>query len=356
MFPPPPESSVAWDTLRFDVYEVNGHVESHYSKSNGQWSEPEFVVDPLLRIHGMTPALMYGQQAFEGLKAYRTPSGEVQIFRPSMNAQRMMRSTAYVSIPPVPEETFLSCVNMAVAKNASFAPPHGVDAALYIRPFIFGTTASLSMASPDKYCFCVYVTPVKVAYGLKSVRALILEDYDRVAPEGTGPAKVGGNYSPLVRHIEAASASEYGILLHVDSKTRTEIDEFSMAGFIGIRADPEKAGSYILAVPLGLRTIESVTSDSVCRIAQDLGWKTERRAVKCDELPEFEEVLAAGTASGLVPVRSISRRSTGEVVTYNGDSEEPGPCCAKLLSILKSIQQGDVEDRFGWCHRVTSVG
>ena len=296
------------------------------------------------------------QQAFEGLKAYRMPSGEIQIFRPSKNALRMMRSVAYVSIPQVPEEQFLTCVNMAVALNARYVPPHGASAALYIRPIIFGTSPTLSMASPDRYTFCVYVTPVGVAYGVGSVRALILEDYDRVAPQGTGPAKVGGNYSPLVRHIEKAGESNHGILLHLDSKTRTEIDEFSMSGFVGIKIDEEENDSgYRVVVPYPKRAIESVTSDSVCEIAKDLGWRTERRAVGYEELPGFSEVLAVGTAGTLVPIKSITRKSTDDVFSFNGDSDEPGPCCAKLLSILKGIQQGKLEDRFHWCRKVTEV-
>lgn len=293
------------------------------------------------------------QQAFEGLKAYRMPSGEVQIFRPSKNALRMMRSVAFVSIPPVPEEQFLRCVNMAVALNACYVPPHGASAALYIRPIIFGTSATLAMASPRRYTFCVYVTPVGAAWGVKSVRALVLEDYDRVAPQGTGPAKVGGNYSPLARHIEKARESDHGILLHLDSKTRTEIDEFSISGFVGIKTDGDSG--YNVVVPIPKRVIESVTSDSVFEIAKDLGWKTERRTVRYEELPSYSEVLAVGTAGTLVPIQSITRKSTNDVFSFNGGSDEPGPCCAKLLSILKDVQQGKVEDRFGWCSRVTEV-
>ncbi|KAI8631512.1 aminotransferase [Xylariaceae sp. FL1651] len=359
MFPPLPKDSIDWDSLGFDVYEVDGHVESHYDKQSGKWSEPQFITDPLLRIHGLTPALNYAQQAFEGLKAYRTASGEIQIFRPQKNANRMMRSVEYISIPPVPEERFLSCVKLAVARNASYVPPHGASAALYIRPIIFGSSATLAMASPDRYTFCVYCTPVGVAYGVNSVRALILEGYDRVAPEGSGPAKVGGNYSPLVRHIKEAGTSNYGILLHLDSKTRTEIDEFSMAGFVGIKENLVQDGSatstFTLVVPLQRRTIESVTSDSICEIARDLGWKTECRTVHYDELPTFTEVLAVGTAGTLVPIKSITRKSTGDVFSYNNESDERGPCCAKLLSILKDIQQGRIEDRFGWCTKVVDV-
>ncbi|KAI0099693.1 aminotransferase [Nemania sp. FL0031] len=353
MFPPPPKESIDWEKLGFDVYEVDGHVESHYSNETGEWSEPQFVKDPLLRLHGLTPALNYGQQAFEGLKAYRTPSGEVHIFRPQKNAHRMMRTVSYISVPPVPEARFLSCVKLAVAKNAAYVPPHGAGAALYIRPIIFGSSATLAMASPDKYTFCVYVTPVGMAYGVKAIKALILEDYDRVAPEGSGRAKIGGNYSPLVKHIKEAGVSEYGILLHLDSKTRTEIDEFSMSGFVGIKKNADE--TYTLVIPTPTRTIESVTSDSICEIAKDIGWKAETRTVRYDELPSFTEVLAVGTAGALVPIKSITRRSTGDVFTYNNESDERGPCCDKLLSILKDIQQGNIEDSFGWCTKVVEV-
>ncbi|RYC61750.1 hypothetical protein CHU98_g4458 [Xylaria longipes] len=359
MFPPPPKESIDWDNLGFDVYEVDGHVESHYSIQTGEWSEPQFVMDPLLRLHGLTPALNYGQQAFEGLKAYRTPSGEIQIFRPQKNARRMMQSVSYISVPSVPEERFLSCVSLAVARNATYVPPHGASAALYIRPIIFGSSATLAMASPDKYTFCVYVTPVGVAYGVNAISALILEDYDRVAPEGSGRAKVGGNYSPLVKHIKDAGTSDYSILLHLDSKTRTEIDEFSMSGFAGIKANLNEngntTGTYTVVVPTPTRIIESVTSDSICEIARDLGWKTERRTVRYDELPTFTEVLAVGTAGTLVSIKSITRKSTGDVFSYNNQTDERGPCCAKLLSILKDIQQGSVEDCFGWCTKVDEV-
>ncbi|KAI1192917.1 branched-chain amino acid aminotransferase II [Nemania serpens] len=359
MFPPPPKENIDWDKLPFDVYETDGHVESHYSRQTGEWSEPQFVTDPILRLHGLTPALMYAQQAFEGIKAYRTPSGEIQVFRPQKNARRMMQSVSYISVPPVPEERFLRCVKLAVARNATYVPPHGAAAALYIRPIIFGSSTTLAMASPDKYTFCVYVTPVGVVYGVKAIKALISEDYDRVAPEGSGRAKVGGNYSPLVRHINAASASDYSILLHLDSKTRTEIDEFSMSGFVGIKTNPDEDGNgtitYTLVVPTPTRTIDSVTSDSISQIAEDLGWKTECRTVRYDELPTFTEVLAVGTAGALVPIKSITRKSTGDVFSYNDESDEHGPCGARLLSILKDIQQGNIEDRFGWCTRVVDV-
>lgn len=126
-----------------------------------------------------------------------------------------------------------------------------------------------------------------------------------------------------------------------------------MSGFVGIMTDEDSG--YKVVVPYSKRVIESVTSDSVCEIAKDLGWMTERRTVRYEELSNYSEVLAVGTAGTLVPIKSITRKSTNDVFSFSDDSDEPGPCCAKLLSILKGIQQGKLEDQFDWCRKVTEV-
>ena len=150
----------------------------------------------------------------------------------------------------------------------------------------------------------------------------------------------------FTRRFCKAAKSDHGILLHLDSKTRTEIDEFSMAGLVGIKTD-----GYIVVVPYPQRAVESVTSDSVREIAKGLGWRSECRTVGYDELQSYSEVLA-GT---LVPIKSIARKSTDDMLSFDGGSGDPGPCCARLLSILRGIQQGMIEDRFGWCGKVTEV-
>ncbi|KAK7227725.1 hypothetical protein V2G26_015728 [Clonostachys chloroleuca] len=123
-FPPPPVNTIDWSNVGFKVREVNGHIESTWSKSTGEWSPLRFVADPYMRIHGMAPALNYGQQAYEGLKAFRTPNdAAITIFRPDRNARRMQHSADVVSMPRVPEELFLKAVRAAVALNAEFVPP-----------------------------------------------------------------------------------------------------------------------------------------------------------------------------------------------------------------------------------------
>lgn len=316
-----------------------------------------------MRIHGMAPALNYGQQAYEGLKAFRMP-GEagIAIFRPDRNAVRLQHSADVASMPHVPEQLFIDACRAAVALNAGFVPPHETGAAMYIRPQLYGSSAQLGLNPPEEYTFAVFVIPTGVYHGTHPVKALILDDFDRTAPKGTGNAKIGGNYAPVLRWSDKARAEGYGITLHLDSARHEEIDEFSTSGFIGVIAKGED--DVTLVVPDSNCVIDSVTSASVQEIGRSWGWKVEKRSVKYSELPRFTEVMAAGTAAALVPIRSITRRADlgglpqaenvtrdaeSETVMYIPDSQEDaGPVCLKVLKQLKGIQLGQVEDKFGW--------
>ena len=302
----------------------------------------------------MAPGLNYGVQCYEGMKAFRTPNGSISIFRPDQNALRMQRSASYISVPPVPEQLFIDSVNLAVSLNAEYVPPHETGAAMYIRPLLFGSSAQLGLNPPDEYTFCVFVMPTGVYHGVHAVDALILEDFDRAAPEGTGSAKIGGNYAPVLRHSEKARNAGFGITLHLDSKTRSEIDEFSTSGFLGVKVQGD---STTIVVPDSKNVIKSVTSESACQIAQDVfGYNIERRRIPYEELKEFKEVMACGTAASLVPIKSITMKSTGDKFEYPvNEKGEPGKVCEQLLSTLKGMQAGKVEDRFGWCHTVTKA-
>ena len=294
----------------------------------------------------MAPALNYGQQAFEGIKAFRMPGDKaIAIFRPDKNAARMAHSAGFVAIPPVPEDVFLKACRKAVALNAEHVPPHHTGAAMYLRPLVFGSSAQLGLNPPEEYVFSVFVLPTGVYHGVNAVDGLIVEHFDRAAPEGTGSAKLGGNYAPVLRWSEQAKNEGFGITLHLDSKTRTEIDEFSTAGFVGIKQDGD---SFTLAVPDSKSVIASVTSDSVVHLAKSFGWKVEKRPILYEELPSFTEVAAAGTAAALVPVKSITMKSKNDRFTYQDERKEPGPGVTKLLTTLKAIQQGKIKDEFGW--------
>lgn len=188
----------------------------------------------------------------------------------------MFQSCDCVSIPRVPIPHFVRCISLAVSMNAGFVPPHDSNAALYIRPLVFGSGPQLNMILPEEYTFCVFVQPVNALHGQKSVDALILEDFDRAAPRGTGSAKVGGNYAPVIRWSQKAKADGFGITLHLDSKTRSEIDEFSLAGFIGVK---KSQGGYTLVVPDSKSAVKSITSDSCLELAKSFGWHVDIRPV-----------------------------------------------------------------------------
>ncbi|GJC83332.1 transaminase htyB [Colletotrichum liriopes] len=375
-FPPPPVNTIDWSNVGFKVREVNGHIESTYSVSTGEWTPLKFVADPFMRIHGMAPALNYGQQAYEGLKAFRAPGDQtINIFRPDKNAVRLQHSADVVSMPRVPEDLFLAACKAAVSLNAGYVPPHETGAAMYIRPQLYGSSAQLGLNPPEEYIFAVFVIPTGVYHGTHPVKALILDDFDRAAPNGTGHAKVGGNYAPVLRFSDRARNEGYGITLHLDSVRHEEIDEFSTSGFIGVKREGE---DVTLVVPDSKCVIDSVTSDSIQHIARSFGWKTEKRVIKYSELPAFSEVMAAGTAAALVPIRSITRRVDAsspqslaaagaqervssakageETVTYiPASQEDAGDICLKLLSTLKGIQLGKLDDQFKWNFAVSEA-
>ncbi|EFQ33888.1 branched-chain amino acid aminotransferase [Colletotrichum graminicola] len=375
-FPPPPVTTIDWNNVGFKVREVNGHIESSYSVATGKWTPLKFVADPFMRIHGMAPALNYGQQAYEGLKAFRAPGDKtINIFRPDKNAVRMQHSADVVSMPRVPEELFLAACKAAVSLNAGYVPPHDTGAAMYIRPQLYGSSAQLGLSAPEEYTFAVFVIPTGTYHGSHPVRCLILDDFDRAAPNGTGHAKVGGNYAPVMRFSDRARAQGYDITLHLDSVRHEDIDEFSTSGFIGVRRDGE---DVTLVVPDSKCVIDSVTSDSIQQIGRSFGWTIEKRVIKYSELPTFSEVMAAGTAAALVPIRSITRRIDSsspqsltaagphervssakvgeETVAYIPESqEEAGDLCLKLLSTLKGIQLGKIADDFGWNFAVSEA-
>jgi branched-chain amino acid aminotransferase len=300
-----------------------------------------------MSIHGMAPGLNYGQQVYEGLKAFRhANNSKITVFRADRNAKRMQNSAEVVSIPPVPEELFIQCVRLAVGANAEYVPPHESGSAMYVRPLLFGSSAQLGLSPPDGYTLAVFVMPTGVYHGAKAVDALILEDFDRSAPHGTGHAKIGGNYAPVLRHSDKARHEGFGITLHLDSATRSEVDEFSTSAFIGVRRDGEK---ITVVHPDSRNAIDSVTAASVGEIARSLGFAVEKRRVGYEELGQFDEVIAAGTAAAMVPVRSITMRSKGDKFQYRcGDQGQGGEVCVKLLQTLRGIQSGTIKDAWGW--------
>ena len=273
-------------------------------------------------------------------------------------------------MPSVPVDTFVRACRAAVAFNAEYVPPHESGWSMYCRPLLFASGPMFHPGIPDSCTFCVYVFPTPPHAAQEetpAIKALILDDFDRAAPKGTGHAKAGGNYAGVLRWTGEAKTDGFGITLHLDSARHEDVDEFSTCGFLGVkRRGRDDDNDVTLTVPDSPCAIDSITSDSIQHLALSWNWTVEKRRIPYTELPEFSEILGAGTAVGLVPIRSITRRrnagilapharlqitgaAESETIVYIADEKEGGgPVFRKLLARFRAIQVGEVEDEFGW--------
>lgn len=300
-------------------------------------------------VHGLSPALNYGQQCYEGLKAFRTVSNKITIFRPEFHAARMARSAASICLPSPPANLFLECVSKAVAANAELVPPTDSGAYLYIRPVLFGASASIALGAGEDTILAVFILPIRPYHGSSAIDGVVLEDFDRAAPRGMGAFKVGGNYAPVWRHATRAQKMGFGITLHLDSAQRTYVEEFSTSGFLGHRyLDIGGAQRHVLVVPQSENAIASTTSDSMIQLARRMGWTVETSPLRWSSLTDLNEVVAVGTAAAVVPVRSLSRLSTEERFEFASVPDS----LLGLARQMADIQRGRLHDRDGWCYAV----
>ncbi len=331
-------SNMDWGNLPFGYFKTDYNVRTYYR--NGKWGELEISSSEYIPLHIAATALHYGQEAFEGLKAYRGADGKVRLFRWQENAKRL-RSSAYgIMMAEVSDELFFQAVEKAVRLNAKYIPPYGTGATLYIRPLLIGSGPQVGVKPATEYLFLVFVTPVGPYFkeGFKPVAIEVVRDMDRAAPLGTGKYKVGGNYAAGMRASERAHQGGFASVLFLDALEKKYIDEAGPANFFAI-----KNNTYI--TPKSDSILPSITNMSLEQIAKDLGLKVERRKVPFDELDSFEEAGACGTAAIISPIKKITDHSTGKTVEYG---DEAGPVSTKLYHHLRGIQEGTVEDIHNW--------
>ncbi|KAK1754459.1 subgroup IIIi aminotransferase [Echria macrotheca] len=350
--PPAPKPGIDWANLDLTKHlPVNGHVETRFRLSTQTWTEPTLVTDPNITVSGICPGLNYGQQCYEGLKAYRQtgPDGDssIAVFRPQFHAARMGRSAAAVCLPPPPEPLLLDCIRMAVAANAEYVPPTESGGFLYIRPVLFGASPGLPLGPCEESVLAVYVHPARAYHGIHGVRGVVCDEFDRAAPRGTGGFKIGGNYAPVWRHAAKAAKMGYQLTLHLDSRTNEFVEEFATSGFLGHRMADDRD---VLVVPESKNAIESATSDSLLTLAKREGWTIERKELRFSDLHQLDGVIAVGTAAAAVPVIALDRLGTGEKFQFEGGDQSK---LMQLAGIMVDIQKGQREDTEGWCWEVT---
>jgi len=316
-----------------------------YTWRNGAWDVGELVKEPYLNLHIAASCVHYGQAAFEGLKAFRCKDGKVRIFRPQENARRMVHTARRMCMAEFPEGLFMEAVQRVIRANEAYVPPYGTGGSLYIRPLLIGTGAQIGVAPANEYTFIVLVLPVGPYYkgGLKPVRALIYDEYDRAAPLGVGHVKVAGNYGSSLYAHELAKKNGYPVELYLDAKEHRFIEEFATSNFIGITTD----NRYV--TPESSSILPSVTNRTLMQLAKDMGMAVEVRPVPFEELATFAEIGACGTAVVVTPVCEVRR---GDTVIRVGSETGCGPVLQKLYEAVQGIQYGELPDTHGWCVEV----
>ena len=332
--------NIDWKNLPFGYMKTDYNVRCHFR--NGGWGELEITSDEYIPVHIAATGLHYGQESFEGMKAYMGKDGRIRLFRWPENARRMKSSAEGIMLSVVPEELFHKAIVTAVTLNKRYIPPYGTGAALYIRPLLFGTGAEVGVKPAREYLFLVFVTPVGPYFkeGFKPVDMLICRQFDRTAPLGTGHIKVGGNYAASLISLEKGHEKGFASVIYLDAKEKRYIDECGPANFFGIRDN-----TYI--TPDSHTILPSITNKSLQELALEMGMKVEKRPVLLDEIEEFEEVGACGTAAVITPIKKIVDEEKGKSYEYCLDGK-PGPFSVRLYQRLTAIQYGDEPDPFSW--------
>lgn len=320
---------------------------AEYSKADGKhtWHAPRIVPYGPLAIDPGAAVLHYGQELFEGLKAYRGDDGKVRLFRPEMNWKRMQSGAARLCMTAPPLELFCDMLVEFCKVESRWIPPE-LNCAFYLRPTLIGTEAFLGVRPSTDYMFYVIGSPVGSYYGegSASVKIKVETDFVRAAPGGIGAAKTGGNYAASLKAALEAKQEGYAQVLWLDATHRKYIEE------VGTMNVFFKMNGKIVTPPLDGTILPGVTRDSILQILDDEGMPAEQRQISIDEIKDaaargtLEEVFGTGTAASISPVDSLG--IGGEKIVI-GDGRV-GPVSAKLLKRLTDIQYGRAEDAWGW--------
>ena len=338
------KQNINWGSLGFGYIPTDYRYVSNYK--DGAWDNGTLTTENTITISECAGVLQYAQTCFEGLKAYTTEDGRIVTFRPDLNAQRLEDSARQLKIPVFPQERFIDAVKQTVAANASWVPPYGSGATLYLRPYMFGSSPVIGVKPAAEYQFRLFATPVG-PYFKGGVRPLTLRisDLDRAAPRGTGHIKAGLNYAMSLYNIVDAHEQGYDENVYLDPGTRTKIEETGGANILFVTKD----GTVV--TPKSDSILPSITRRSLIYVAKEyLGLKVEEREVYLSELSDMAECGLCGTAAVISPVGKIVDH--GKEITLPSGMSEMGTVTKQLYETLTGIQMGRIEAPKGWIFEI----
>ncbi len=319
-----------------------------YTRGQG-WHDPRIVPYQNFSLDPACVVFHYAQELFEGLKAYRTAEGEIQLFRPECNAQRCIDSSERMCIPTIPVEDFVQAVKALVAVEKDWVP-YSDGTSLYIRPFVFGTDITLGVHASKTYTFCIICAPSGAYYaeGLNPVRIYVEDEYIRAAPGLTGFAKCGGNYAASIKAGEEAEKAGYAQVLWLDGVEKKYVEE------VGAMNIFFKIDGKLYTAPCVGTVLPGVTRRSVIELCKDWGYEVCEDRLAISDLMQaaaegrLEEVFGTGTAAVVSPVKELKWK---DQVAYISEGKI-GPLTQKIYDTLTGIQWGRVEDTKGWIVKV----
>ena len=334
------KKNIDWENLGFGYVQTEKRYVSNFK--DGKWDDGVLTEDANIVLNECAGVLQYAQTVFEGMKAYTTEDGRIVVFRPDLNAKRMVDSAKRLEMPPFPEERFVDAIEKVVKANAEYVPPYGSGATLYLRPYMFGSNPVIGVKPANEYQFRIFATPVGPYFkgGAKPV-TICISDFDRAAPHGTGHIKAGLNYAMSLHAIVTAHANGFDENMYLDSATRTKVEETGGANFIFVTKDNK------VVTPHSNTILPSITRRSLMYVAEHyLGLEVEERDVYVEELKDFAECGLCGTAAVISPVGKVVDH--GKEICFPSGMEKMGPITQKLYDTLTGIQMGRIEAPEGW--------
>ncbi|MCP9312528.1 branched-chain amino acid aminotransferase [Liquorilactobacillus satsumensis] len=332
-----------WNNLGFNYMNLPYRYRAYWR--DGEWRDAGLTEDANVTISEGSTSLHYGQEVFEGLKAYRCKDGSINLFRPDQNAKRMQKSCERLMMPQVPVDMFISALKQVVKANEDYVPPYGTGATLYLRPYLIGVGGNIGVHPAQEYIFSIFAMPVGSYFkGGLTPTNFVASEYDRAAHKGTGASKVGGNYAASLFPGQLAHDAGFSDCIYLDPIEHKKIEEVGSANFFGITKD----GKFV--TPKSPSILPSVTKYSLLYLAEKrFGMETEQGDIYIDQLDHFAEAGACGTAAVISPIGGFKY---GDHFHVFYSETEVGPVTHKLYDELTGIQFGDRKAPTGWIEKV----